>query len=67
MTLFPYIVMTKDGTGNYNVAALVYDETWLQPIINLFTYKQRIKVERAGTIIDPFIERRYPPDEEVDK
>ena len=65
MTLIPYIIMAKDGTGNYCVAALVYDEQWLQPIISLFTFKQRIKVERAGTIIDPFIDRRYPPDEEV--
>ena len=67
MTLIPYIILTKDGTENYHVAALVYDEKWLQAIINLFTFKQRIKVERAGTIIDPFIDRRYSPDEEVEE
>lgn len=65
MTIIPYILMTKDGTGNYHVAALVYDEQWLQPVIKLFSFKSRIKIERAGTIIDPFIDRRYPPDEEA--
>ena len=67
MTLIPYILMTKDGTRNYHVAALVYDEQWLQPIIKLLTFNQIVKVERAGTIIDPFIDRRYPPDEGVEE
>ncbi len=62
MTTIPYIVFARE-LGTYHVAALVYDESWLQPIVDLMTFKQPVKIERAGRRIDPLEGRRYPYEE----
>ena len=64
MTLIPYIIFVRES-GEYHVLAVVYDEMWLEKIINTITLRAPIKIERAGSIIDPLKERRYPSDQEM--